>query len=116
MLAKNLRVLHLRSLKSGEGETMKRFFNILAYVLVIVGALNWGLWGFFQFDLVAWLFGGNTVWLSRLVYAIVGLAGLWMLGCFGTCCSALCGRQGESPCCHKKSSECAPEQKKDEDK
>lgn len=51
----------------------------LAFVLVIVGALNWGLWGFFQFDLVAWLCHGNTSGLSRVIYGLVGLSGLWSL-------------------------------------
>jgi len=63
--------------------------NYIALLLIIIGALNWGLWGFFQFDFVAWIFGGNTMWLSRLVYAIIGLAGLWslkFLGC-GSCCT-----------------------------
>lgn len=48
----------------------------IALVLVIIGAINWGLIGFFRFDLVAFLFGGQTALLSRLVYALVGLAGL----------------------------------------
>lgn len=48
----------------------------IALVLVIVGALNWGLVGFFQFDLVAALFGGSGALLSRIVYALVGLAGI----------------------------------------
>lgn len=48
--------------------------DVLAKVLVIVGGLNWGLWGFFQFDLVAALFGGNSVGLSRIVYSLVGVA------------------------------------------
>lgn len=48
----------------------------IALVLVIVGAVNWGLIGFFKFDLVAYLFGGQTAVLSRWVYALVGLAGL----------------------------------------
>ncbi|MBD8034059.1 MULTISPECIES: DUF378 domain-containing protein [Solibacillus] len=47
-----------------------------ALVLVIIGAINWGLIGFFQFDLVASLFGGQTSVLSRIVYALVGIAGL----------------------------------------
>jgi uncharacterized membrane protein YuzA (DUF378 family) len=67
-----------------------RCLSCLSLILIIVGALNWGLWGFFQFDFVAWLFGGNTVWLSRLVYAIVGLAGLWSLGFLGKM-KYLCG-------------------------
>ncbi len=48
----------------------------VSLVLAIVGALNWGLWGLFQFDLVAALGGGQTAPLSRLVYSLVGLAGL----------------------------------------
>ena len=46
-------------------------------ILMIVGGLNWGLVGIFQFDLVAWLFGGQGSLFSRLVYTVVGLAGLW---------------------------------------
>ena len=53
--------------------------NRLALGLVLVGALNWGLVGLFQFDLVAWLFGGQMALLSRLVYGLVGLGGLWSL-------------------------------------
>ncbi len=48
-----------------------------ALVLIIIGALNWGLIGLFQFDLVAWLFGGQGAMLSRIVYTLVALAGLW---------------------------------------
>lgn len=48
----------------------------IAQFLVIVGALNWGLIGFFGFDLVAALFGGQTAFLSRVVYALVGISGL----------------------------------------
>ncbi|MGI6575824.1 MAG: DUF378 domain-containing protein [bacterium] len=51
----------------------------LALILVIVGALNWGLIGFFNLDLVATLFGGQSTMLSRIVYALVGLAGLWSI-------------------------------------
>ncbi len=50
----------------------------LALALVIIGALNWGLVGAFDFDLVAAIFGEETS-LSRLVYALVGLAALWTL-------------------------------------
>lgn len=48
----------------------------LAQLLVIIGALNWGLIGFFNFDLVATLLGGPNSFLSRTVYALVGLSGL----------------------------------------
>ncbi len=53
--------------------------DTLALILSIIGSLNWGLIGAFQFDLVAWLFGGQDAVLSRIVYALVGLAGLWCI-------------------------------------
>ena len=52
--------------------------------LVIIGAINWGLIGFFRFDLVAFLFGDMS-WLSRVVYALVGLCGLYMLAFYRHC-------------------------------
>ncbi len=52
----------------------------VAFVLVIIGALNWGLVGFFQWDLVAAIFGGMTGLIARIIYALVGLAALWMIG------------------------------------
>ncbi len=51
----------------------------LALVLVIIGALNWLLVGLFQFDLVASLFGGQGAALSRIVYTLVGVAGIWSI-------------------------------------
>ena len=51
----------------------------IALILAIVGCLNWGLVGLFRFDLVAWLFGGTGALLSRLVFTVVGLAGLWCI-------------------------------------
>ena len=48
--------------------------DLLATVLLIVGGLNWGLWGILEFDLVAAIFGGNTAVLAKAVYAVVGLA------------------------------------------
>ncbi len=51
--------------------------NIIALVLMIIGALNWGSIGLFRFDLVAALFGGQTAVFSRIIYSIVGLAGIW---------------------------------------
>ena len=53
--------------------------DTLALILSIVGSLNWGLVGIFQFDLVAWLFGGQGSVVSRIVYTVVGLAGLWCI-------------------------------------
>lgn len=51
----------------------------LALILVIIGALNWGLIGLFKFDLVASLFGGEFSMLSRIVYTIVGVAGIYAI-------------------------------------
>jgi hypothetical protein len=48
--------------------------DVIIAVLLVVGGLNWGLWGIFQFDLVAAIFGGNTALLSRVVYSLVGIA------------------------------------------
>lgn len=50
-----------------------------ALTLIIIGAINWGLIGFFQFDLVAMIFGGQDSLLARVVYALVGLSGLYAL-------------------------------------
>lgn len=52
----------------------------IALALVIIGAINWGLIGFFRFDLVASLFGGQGAFLSRVIYSLVGLSGLVCLG------------------------------------
>lgn len=51
----------------------------LALALMVIGALNWLLVGLFQYDLVAAIFGGNASMLSRIVYSIVGLAGIYGL-------------------------------------
>ncbi|PIC57260.1 DUF378 domain-containing protein [Sporosarcina sp. P12(2017)] len=55
-------------------------FMRIALTLVIIGALNWGLIGFFNFDLVASVFGGQDTILAKIVYAIVGLSGLAAIG------------------------------------
>ncbi len=51
----------------------------IALILAIIGGLNWGLVGLFRFDLVAYLFGGQTATLSRVIYALVGLAAIWCI-------------------------------------
>ncbi len=53
--------------------------DTIALLLSIIGGLNWGLIGIFQFDLVAWLFGGQGSILSRIVYTVVGLSALWCI-------------------------------------
>ncbi|MBE6561710.1 MAG: DUF378 domain-containing protein [Ruminococcaceae bacterium] len=51
----------------------------IALILVIIGAVNWGSIGLFQFDLVSWAFGGQDALVSRIVYTLVALAGLWCI-------------------------------------
>ena len=51
----------------------------VSLLLVIIGAINWGLVGIAKFDLVAWIFGGQTATFSRIIYTVVGLAGLWCI-------------------------------------
>ena len=58
--------------------------NYIALTLVIIGALNWGLIGFFGFDLVTTIFGGSMFWLALVIFALVGLAGLWSLRLYST--------------------------------
>ena len=59
-----------------------KFWDYCLLTLVIIGAVNWGLIGFFQFDLVAFLFG-NMSWLSRIIYALVGISGLYLISAYG---------------------------------
>ena len=56
-----------------------KILNIVTLALVIVGGVNWGLVGAFQFDLVAAVFGGQDAMLARLVYVLVGLSALWQI-------------------------------------
>lgn len=51
----------------------------LALILTIIGGLNWGSIGLFRFDIVAWLFGGQTAIVSRIVYTLVALAAIWCI-------------------------------------
>lgn len=53
-----------------------KIIDKIALILIIIGAINWGLIGFFKFDLVAAIFGQMSV-LSRIIYALVGISGLW---------------------------------------
>ncbi len=51
----------------------------IALLLVIIGAVNWGSIGLFKFDIVGWIFGGQLTTISRIVFAVVALAGLWCI-------------------------------------
>ena len=51
----------------------------ICLILTILGALNWGSIGIFQLDLVAWIFGGSDALLSRIIYTVIALAGIWCI-------------------------------------
>ena len=51
----------------------------LALILVIIGAVNWGAIGLFQFDIVGWIFGGQSAIVSRIIFTVVALAGIWCI-------------------------------------
>ncbi len=59
-------------------EMNNKCLDCIALTIAIIGAVNWGLIGFFSFDLVSFLFG-NMSWIARIVYALVGISGLYLL-------------------------------------
>ena len=61
-----------------EGKTM-RIANIISYILVIVGAVNWGLFGLFELNLVSTIFAGARTVGSVIVYTIIALSALWLI-------------------------------------
>ncbi len=54
----------------------------IALLLVIIGAVNWGLIGIFDFNLVEWIFGGTAMVISRIIYVLVAVSGLWLTSLF----------------------------------
>ena len=56
-----------------------RIIDRIALILTVIGALNWGAVGLFRFDAVAWICGGMETLLARIIYSVVGLAGVWCL-------------------------------------
>ena len=58
---------------------VKTMIDKIALILAIIGGLNWGSIGIFQFDLVAWIGGGQDSLVSRIVYTLVGLAAVWCI-------------------------------------
>lgn len=63
-------------------EDEKMILDRIALFLVIIGAVNWGSIGLFQFDIVAWLFGGQGDIISRVIYTLVAVSGLWLISLF----------------------------------
>jgi hypothetical protein len=64
---------------SDRQKEMKRMLDKIALSLAIIGALNWGSIGLFQFDIVGWIFGGQSAIISRIIYTVVALAGIWCI-------------------------------------
>lgn len=56
-----------------------KMLDKLALILVIIGAINWGSIGLFQFDIVGWIFGGQSAVVSRIIFTVVALAGIWCI-------------------------------------
>lgn len=65
-----------------KGGTIMKWFDNTSLALVIIGAVNWLLVGLFRFDLVTFLFGDLT-WISRIIYVVIGLCGLYLISLFG---------------------------------
>ncbi len=59
-----------------------KYLNVIALIFVIIGAINWGLIGFFGFDLVSSIFGVMTAF-TRVIFALIGIAGLYSFAFFG---------------------------------
>ena len=62
--------------KKSKGEKNMKIIDKIALILIIIGAVNWGLIGLFRFNLVELIFGDMTA-LARIVYSLVGISGLW---------------------------------------
>ncbi len=63
-------------------EAKMKWLDYTLLTIAIIGCINWGLIGFFSFDLVAFIFGDMS-WLSRIIYALVGLCGLYLISFYG---------------------------------
>ena len=64
------------------GKDDSQMLDKIALLLVIIGAINWGSIGIFSFDIVAWICGGQTAIISRIIYTLVALAGIWCISLF----------------------------------
>ena len=79
----NYKILtHTNRIESYKEDIYMKWFDNTALTLVIIGALNWLLVGIFKLDIVAVIFG-NLTWLSRIIYTIIGLCGLYLISLYG---------------------------------
>ena len=58
---------------------LKNMLDRIALILVILGGINWGSIGLFQFDIVGWIFGGQSAVISRIIYTLVAIAAVWCI-------------------------------------
>lgn len=75
--------------------------KFVVLLLVVVGALNWGLIGFFQYDLISSIFGGSYTAAARIIFSLVGLSGLYCIGYLTKCCGCGCKCGSRGKCCKK---------------
>ena len=66
-------------IEKGRAKERQAMLDKIALILVIIGALNWGSIGIFSFDVVAWIFGGQGAVISRIIYTLVAIAGVWCI-------------------------------------
>ena len=81
MQSKKVTLIVLMTHKSG---TLSKVLDCIALTVAIIGAVNWGLIGFFDFNLVAAIFGSMS-WISRIIYALVGICGLYLISFYLYC-------------------------------
>lgn len=69
----------MEKIEKGRAKERQAMLDKIALILVIIGALNWGSIGIFSFDVVAWIFGGQGAVISRIIYTLVAIAGVWCI-------------------------------------
>ncbi|HSX25428.1 MAG TPA: DUF378 domain-containing protein [Chlamydiales bacterium] len=79
-----------------------KVIRFLVLLLMVIGSLNWGLVGFFQYDFISSMFGGMSMMGARVIFALVGLAGLYGIGLICRCCGCGCKCGPSCHCCNKK--------------
>lgn len=71
-----------KTTQNNSKEVLEMIIDRIALFLVIIGAVNWGSIGLFGFDIVAWIFGGQGEIVSRIIYTLVAISGLWLISLF----------------------------------
>lgn len=82
-----------------ESEETMRVLRFIGLLLMVIGAINWGLIGFFHYNLVGAIFGGMGI--SRIIFDLIGLAGIWGIALLCRCCGCGCKCGPKCKCCKK---------------